>query len=98
MAVSLLAAAKLNQDPMAEALVAHFAETSAILANIPVHQVLGTSVSFNREQALGGAGLRNLNESLVKDLTGGDTMTARYLFSNPFTFSPTHNSATSANT
>ena len=33
---------------------------------------------------------RKLNESLVKDLTGGDAMTARYLFSNPFTFSPTH--------
>jgi putative DNA primase/helicase len=33
---------------------------------------------------------RKLNESLIKDLTGGDTMTARFLYSNPFTFEPTH--------
>lgn len=33
---------------------------------------------------------RKLNESLVKDLTGGDTITARKLFQNPFTFLPTH--------
>jgi len=33
---------------------------------------------------------RKINESLVKDLTGGDSMTARHLFANPFTFSPTH--------
>jgi len=33
---------------------------------------------------------RKINESLVKDLTGGDTITARYLFANPFTFDPTH--------
>jgi putative DNA primase/helicase len=33
---------------------------------------------------------RKLNESLIKDLTGGDSMTARFLFSNPFTFRPVH--------
>jgi len=33
---------------------------------------------------------RKLNESLVKDLTGSDTMTARFLFANPFEFKPTH--------
>ena len=33
---------------------------------------------------------RKINEALVKDLTGGDTLTARHLFSNPFTFSPVH--------
>jgi putative DNA primase/helicase len=33
---------------------------------------------------------RRLNEALVKDLTGGDTITARRLYQNPFTFSPTH--------
>jgi putative DNA primase/helicase len=33
---------------------------------------------------------RKLNESLTKDLTGGDSMSARFLFSNPFTFTPTH--------
>lgn len=33
---------------------------------------------------------RKLNEPLVKDLSGGDTITARYLFANPFTFEPTH--------
>jgi putative DNA primase/helicase len=31
-----------------------------------------------------------LNESLVKSLTGGDSITARYLNQNPFTFLPTH--------
>ncbi len=33
---------------------------------------------------------RKLNESLVKDLTGGDAITARKLFANPFTFTPNH--------
>jgi putative DNA primase/helicase len=33
---------------------------------------------------------RKLNESLIKDLTGGDSLTARFLFSNPFTFTPSH--------
>ncbi len=33
---------------------------------------------------------RKFNESLVKDLTGGDAITARKLFSNPFTFMPSH--------
>ena len=33
---------------------------------------------------------RKLNESLVKDLTGGDVITARKLFANPFTFIPSH--------
>ncbi|MCL4559072.1 MAG: phage/plasmid primase, P4 family [Chloroflexi bacterium] len=33
---------------------------------------------------------RRLNESLIKDLTGGDTLTARRLFSEPFSFKPTH--------
>lgn len=31
-----------------------------------------------------------LAESLVKDLTGGDTINARWLNQNPFTFTPTH--------
>jgi putative DNA primase/helicase len=33
---------------------------------------------------------RRLNESLVKQLTGGDLITARRLFRDPFTFAPTH--------
>jgi putative DNA primase/helicase len=33
---------------------------------------------------------RKVNESLAKDLTGGDAVTARFLFSNPFTFEPSH--------
>ena len=30
-----------------------------------------------------------LNEGLIKDLTGGDTMSARFLYGEPFTFKPT---------
>ena len=33
---------------------------------------------------------RRLNESTVKDITGGDMITARKLYEGPFTFSPTH--------
>ena len=33
---------------------------------------------------------RRLNEALVKDLTGGDSITARRLHRDPFTFEPTH--------
>ncbi len=42
--------------------------------------VLGSEIQENRK----------INESLVKDLTGGDSMTARHLYSNPFTFMPVH--------
>ena len=31
---------------------------------------------------------QNLNESLIKGITGGDAITARHLYSKPFTFSP----------
>jgi putative DNA primase/helicase len=33
---------------------------------------------------------RKINESLIKDLTGSDAISARFLFSNPFTFIPQH--------
>lgn len=33
---------------------------------------------------------RKLNEPLIKDLSGGDSISARFLHANPFTFVPTH--------
>jgi putative DNA primase/helicase len=33
---------------------------------------------------------KRFNESLLKTLTGGDTLTARMVFGNPFSFRPTH--------
>ena len=33
---------------------------------------------------------KSLNESLIKDLTGGDTITARHIYGKPFQFEPTH--------
>jgi putative DNA primase/helicase len=33
---------------------------------------------------------RKLNEPLIKDLTGGDSITARFLHANPFVYTPTH--------
>ena len=33
---------------------------------------------------------RKLNESLIKEITGGDSITARYLYGQPFSFQPTH--------
>jgi len=33
---------------------------------------------------------KSLNESLIKDLTGGDTITARHIYGKPFQFDPTH--------
>jgi len=33
---------------------------------------------------------RKLNESLVKDITGGGTITARHLYGSPFEFQPSH--------
>ena len=33
---------------------------------------------------------RKINKSLIKDLTGSDAISARFLFSNPFTFIPQH--------
>ena len=42
--------------------------------------VIGSEIAENRK----------INENLVKDLTGGEAVTARFLFSNPFTFEPSH--------
>jgi putative DNA primase/helicase len=33
---------------------------------------------------------RKINEALIKDLTGGDAITARHLYQEPFTYTPTH--------
>lgn len=48
-------------------------------------QLLGARVAFVDESEMGG----KLNESIVKNVTGGSLITARPLYGNPITFEPT---------
>lgn len=69
--------------------------------NIPIESLLSRNAQGNDYNiaTLKGSRLvvsseipegKSLNESLIKDLTGGDTITARHIYGNPFQFQPTH--------
>jgi putative DNA primase/helicase len=70
-------------------------------ANIPIDSLLSKNQQSNDYHiaSLKGSRLvvsseipegKSLNESLIKDLTGGDTITARHIYGKPFQFTPTH--------
>ena len=69
----------------------HKARAQALMAEeragVPneIAALAGKRLVVASELADGG----RLNEGLVKDLTGGDTMSARFLYGEPFTFKPT---------
>lgn len=69
----------------------HKARAQALMADeragVPneIAALAGKRLVVASELADGG----RLNEGLVKDLTGGDTMSARFLYGEPFTFKPT---------
>lgn len=57
-----------------------------LAANPHIAQMAGTRFVDASELPEG----RKLNEAVIKDLTGGDAITARFLYNDPFVFTPTH--------
>lgn len=62
MALTLVEAAKLQRDPLKEAVINEFAE-GEILSRIPFADEEGTGVVYNKVESLPGIGFRGLNES-----------------------------------
>jgi hypothetical protein len=62
MAKTLLEAAKAQRNPLVAGIVQIFAQTSPVLELVPVVQIAGTALEYNREGALPGVGFRGVNE------------------------------------
>lgn len=66
MAMTLVEAAKLNPDLIAQGVIETFAERSNILAALPFETISSGSVTYNREGALPGVAFRGINESYTE--------------------------------
>ena len=63
MALTLVEAAKLSQDPVQKAIIKMFAEKSDILRVLPFENISGGAMKYNREETLPGIGFRGVNEA-----------------------------------
>jgi len=75
MALSLLEAAKLKNDPLQLGVVETFARESVILEMMPFLETASDAYSFNREQTLGRADFRALNEEYTEETGTLDKVT-----------------------
>ena len=75
MALNLLEAAKLKNDPLQLGVVETFARESVILEHMPFLETASDSYSFNREQTLGRADFRALNEDYTEETGTLDKVT-----------------------
>ena len=71
---------KVNIESLMQSFGSSNAATPDIASMLGARFILSSEIPENRK----------LNESLVKELTGGDTITARQLYQNPFSFTPSH--------
>lgn len=91
MAQTLLEYAKNNPDPLTQAIVMEFAETSELLSQLPFANTDGGGVGYLREDALPGVGFRGINEAYDESvgilipqfdsltIAGGDIDTDKFL-------------------
>ena len=66
MALTLLEAAKLTQDPLKRGVIEIFPRTSPVLERLPFLSVDGMAYKYNEEKTLPGIGFRNVNESYTE--------------------------------
>lgn len=66
MALTLVEAAKLVQDPIQSAIIEMYARSSAILQYLPFNDIMGNALKYNREETLPGIGFRGVNESYTE--------------------------------
>lgn len=66
MALTLVEAAKLSQDPIQSAIIEMFAQNSDILMALPFDNIEGGALRYNREETLPGIGFRGVNEAFTE--------------------------------
>lgn len=66
MALTLVEAAKLSQDPVQSAIVEMFARSTPLMAAIPFVDIQGNALKYNREESLPGVGFRGVNEAYTE--------------------------------
>lgn len=62
MALTLIESAKVEQDPLRQAVIEIYAQTTPILQVLPFENITGNAISYNREETLPGVGFRGVNE------------------------------------
>jgi hypothetical protein len=63
MALTLVEAAKLSQDPIRSAIIELYARSSDVLRTLPFMEIQGSAYKYNREETLPGIGFRGVNEA-----------------------------------
>ena len=66
MALTLLEAAKLTQDPLKRGVIEIFPQTSPVLERLPFFDIDGMAYKYNQEQTLPGIAFRGLNENYTE--------------------------------
>jgi hypothetical protein len=66
MAVTLVEAAKLTQDPLRSAIIELYARDADILRVLPFDTIAGNALRYNREETLPGIGFRGVNEAYTE--------------------------------
>ena len=66
MSLTLLEAAKLQQDPLKRGVIEVFPRTSPVLEWLPFMDVAGNAYTYNQEEALPGVAFRGIGESYTE--------------------------------
>lgn len=66
MAITLLEAAKLSQDPLKSGVIELFARSSELLRVMPFEPIAGNAIKYNMEKTLPGVAFRGVNEGYTE--------------------------------
>lgn len=66
MALTLIEAAKTVDDPIRQAIIELYAQSSEILRVLPFEGISGNALRYNREETLPGIGFRGINEAYTE--------------------------------
>lgn len=66
MALTLVEAAKLSENPIQSAVIEMYARASDIMAALPFQNISGNALRYNREESLPGIGFRGVNEAYTE--------------------------------
>lgn len=68
MALTLVEAAKLSQNPLQSGVIELYAQNSDVLQALPFNNIQGNALRYNREEALPGIGFRGINEAYTESV------------------------------
>lgn len=66
MALTLVEAAKLVDNPIVSAVIEMYARSSDVMMTLPIENIIGNALKYNREETLPGIGFRGVNESYTE--------------------------------